>query len=135
MLLSEKKLMIACIIFAAAGIAALFAVARVSEPLQISVSDVGSSRNSAKVKISGFIDSVRIYEGYSAIRLAGIEAVEAVSFDSEHVRRLGLQRFNEVEAYGELRDYKGKNSLILTQIKVLNRSLAFNCSGDGSGSH
>lgn len=136
MIISERKLAIACIIGAAAGILALFILSSVLQPLQLPVSkasDLACSRaeNNAKVRISGFVDSVSVRDNYALITIAGSETMEAISFDSAQVSRLGLQRFQHVEVTGELRNYNGKPSLIVTKLKPINSS---QCScGEGNG--
>ncbi len=131
MLLSEKKLVTTSIICSVIGIAALLVIAAVAEPLQVSVSDVNkvSAKGSSnvKVRVVGFVDSVSIWENNAVIKIAAVEAVEAVSFDTSYVKSLNLKRFQEVEVSGELRQYKGKPSLIITKLRLLNDSLG--CGG------
>lgn len=128
--ITEEKLTIFCAIIAVAGIAAIFAIAAVSEPAEMSVFEAQGSTSGAKVKMHGFIDSAVIYENRAIISLGNIQAIEAVSFDTDYVKSLGLQRFKEVAVDGELREYQGKISLIISKVRQLNTSLG--C-GDGSG--
>lgn len=131
MLLSEQKIKVCCVILAAAGVAALLIIALVAEPVQLSVTEANlggrGSDSGQKVKVRGFVNSVDIAKSYAAIELGAIQTVEAVSFDSSYIKAFGLERFSEVEAIGELRQYKGKSSLIVTKLRILN--LSCGCSG------
>jgi len=126
MMLTEKKLTIICASVAVIGILTLFAISAIAEAPTITVSDAINANSNAKVKVRGFVDSVAVNNGRAVITLASLETVEAVSFDSGSVEKLGLQRFGEVEVQGELRQYKGKNSLIISKLKQLNSSLCEN---------
>ena len=128
MMLSERKLVVLCVACSAVGIVALFIVAYVAEPLQVSPSgatklDVRSGSN-VMVKVVGFVDSVVVKENYAVVKVAELETVEAVSFDSSYIKGLGLKRFQEVEVIGELRHYQGKNSLIISRLRLVsNRNM------------
>ncbi|MBI2143873.1 hypothetical protein HYU17_01825 [Candidatus Woesearchaeota archaeon] len=134
LVLSEKKLTAACAATALIGIASIFIISLLAEPLRLSPGEAarGSTGSSAsqKAKISGFVDSVDIKESHAVIGIAALEAVEAISFDTSYVKRLGLERFQEVEALGELRRYKGRESFVIAKIKLLNRNTSFCQSGD-----
>ena len=139
MIVSEKKVAVVCIIFAVIGIMALFIIASVSEPMQLSASEAAVMRqnngnNNQKVKIRGFVDSVDFNEGYAVVKIAELKMVDAVSFDSGYVRKLGLRRLQEVEITGEIRNYKGTNSVIVDKIKPLGSSCGCNGYGTGQGS-
>ncbi len=128
MLISEKSLIAACVACSIFGIAALFAISLFTEPQQISPSDAakisqfGSGGNS-KVKVVGFIDSVTIGKSSATVEVGALETVSAVSFDKDYIASLNLKRLQEVEVYGELREYKGQPSLIISKIKPHNSSL------------
>ena len=122
MIVTERKLVIFCVAFSLVGIAALFVVSVVMEPAQISVQEattLGSSASSSKVKVVGFVDSVTIGKSFATINLAAVQTMEATSFDTGYIDKLNLKRFQEVEVYGEMRQYKGKNTLIISQVKLL----------------
>ena len=131
MLVTERKLAIMSGICAVVGLAALFLVAAITELPLMSASEAaglstsqGSTQGSnAKVRVHGFVDSVTATKSYSAIKIAAVESVEAVSFDTGYIGSLGLKRFQEVEATGEFRNYNGKNSFIVTKIRPLNSSI------------
>ena len=138
MLVTERKLAIMSGICAVVGLAALFLVAAITELPLMSASEAaglstsqGSTQGSnAKVRVHGFVDSVTAAKSYSAIKIAAVESVEAVSFDTGYISSLGLKRFQEVEATGEFRSYNGKNSFIVTKIKLLNSSIpGITCGG------
>ena len=130
MMLSETKLVVLCVACSVLGIAALFIIASVSEPLQVSVQQAskldvtgsGTGTN-AKVKVVGFVDSVAIGPNSATLKIAELNEAEAVSFDTRYVAGLNLQRFQEVEVYGVLQNYKGRTSLIISRIKPRNNSL------------
>ena len=127
MLLSEKKLISICVALSIIGIAALFAVSLLTEPQQISpknvvrISQLGSGNN--KAKVAGFIDSVILGNSSATITVGALETISAVSFDRDYIASLNLRRFQEVEVYGELREYKGETLLIISKVKLRNSSL------------
>ncbi|MBI2550215.1 hypothetical protein HYV83_03470 [Candidatus Woesearchaeota archaeon] len=135
MLVTERKLAIMSGICAVVGLAVLFLVAAITELPLMSASEAaglstsqGSTQgntqgSNAKVRVHGFVDSVTATKSYSAIKIAAVESVEAVSFDTGYIGSLGLKRFQEVEATGEFRGYNGKNSFIVTKIRPLNGSM------------
>lgn len=134
MIVTEKKLIAACIIGAAAGIIALFALSSILQPSQLTVPEAlnlacSKAGNNAKVRISGFIESVSVRDNYALVTVAGSETIEAVSFDTSHVKKLGLERFQPVEITGELRNYNGKPSLIITKLRQVNGSYSCGCGG------
>ncbi len=132
MILSEQNIKACCVILAAVGVAALFVIASVAEPVQLSVTEARAADlggTAQKVKVRGFVNSVDIAKNYAAIELGAIQPVEAVSFDSSYIKELGLERFNEVEAVGELRQYKGKPSFVVNKLRILNSTLSCGCSG------
>ncbi|MBI2140815.1 hypothetical protein HYU16_00160 [Candidatus Woesearchaeota archaeon] len=122
--MSERKLVVLCITCSAIGIVALFVIASVAGPLQVSPSGAAKldarSGNSPMIKVAGFVDSVSIAESRAVVKIAELETVEAVSFDAGYIKGLGLKRFQEVEVFGELREYKGRASVIVAKIRVLN---------------
>ena len=125
MIVSEKKLVVACVIGATAGILVLFILSTILQPLQLPVSkalDMACSRteSNAKIRISGFIDSISVRDNYARITVSGSETIDAVSFDTTQVKNLGLKKFQYVEITGELRNYNGKPSLIITKLKPTN---------------
>ena len=135
MLVTERKLAIISGICSVIGIVALFLIAAVAEPLQISASDVtkasirgGDSSSNFKVEVTGFVDSVVVKENYAVVKVAAVEGIEAVSFDIGYIKGLGLGRFQEVEVFGELRQYKGKDSLIISRLRLINNSSISNIS-------
>lgn len=133
MMLSERKLVVLCLACSALGIVALFVIASVAEPLRVSPNEVdklgvSSSGNSVKVKVVGFVDSVVVKENYAVVKVAAVEGIEAVSFDTVYIKGLGLKRFQEVEVFGELRQYRGKDSLIISRLKLINSSNISNIS-------
>ena len=110
MIVSEKKLVVACVIGATAGILALFILSSILQPLQLPVSkasDLACSKteSNAKVRISGFINSVSVRDNYALITVSGSETMDAVSYDTAKIGKLGLKRFQHVEITGELRNY------------------------------
>jgi cytochrome c-type biogenesis protein CcmE len=121
MILSEKKLIISCVVFSVVGLIVLFVIAAVTEPAEISISDInnGEFRNNDKVRLKGFVESVRIFENNARIQIGAIKSVEAVSFDVGYVEELGLDRFQEVEVHGELRQYKGEPSLVIDKLVLV----------------
>ena len=125
MLVSEKRLAVACAIFAVAGIVALYAISLITSPAQMSVSNAmayGCSKmtmtTGQKMSVSGFIESVEMKDNYAVITIAGGETIEAVSFDSDKVMKMNLSRFQQVEITGELRSYKGRASLIISKLRA-----------------
>ena len=131
MILSEDKLIHACVIGATAGIFALFILSSIQQPVQLPVSkalDAACSKtgSNAKVRISGYIDTVTVRDNYALITVSGSETIDAVSFGT-HVNNPGLRRFQRVEITGELRNYNGKPSIIITKLKLINSS-QYNCS-------
>ncbi len=135
MIVTEKKLIAACIIGAAAGIIALFALSSILQPSQLTVPealDLACSKagNNAKVRISGFVDSVSVRDNYAMITVAGSETIEAVSFDTARIEKLRLERFQPVEITGELRNYNSKPSLIITKLRQVNSSYGCSCGGE-----
>ncbi|MBI2580729.1 hypothetical protein HYV85_02875 [Candidatus Woesearchaeota archaeon] len=137
MLLSERKLVVLCVACSAIGIVALFIIASVAEPLQVSPSDAAKldvrSGNSPMIKIVGFVDSVFITESHAVVKIAELETVEAVSFDASYIKGIGLKRLQEVEMFGELRQYKGKGSLIISRLRLINSSNIGSVSNIGCG--
>ena len=136
MLVSERNLVVFCVACSIIGIALLFAVSSFTEPVQISPSDVAgismlSGNGNSKLKIVGFVDSVAIGKSFATIKLAAIQTIDATSFDTSYVSGLRLKRFQEVEVYGELRNYKGQPSIIISKIKSHNSSSEI---GNGCGS-
>lgn len=128
MLITEKKLIAICVALSIIGIAALFAVSLLTEPKQISPQDAArtsqlGSGGGSKVKVAGFIDSVALGKSSATITLGALETISAVSFDREYIASLNLRRFQEVEVYGELREYKGQTSLIISKVKLRNSSM------------
>lgn len=126
MMLSERKLVVLCLACSALGIVVLFIIASVAEPLQVLPSEVAKldvrSGNNLMVKVAGFVDSVVVKENYAVVKVAELETVEAVSFDISYIKGLGLKRFQEVDVLGELRQYKGKDSLIISRLRLINSS-------------
>ena len=126
MLISEKSLVAACLAFSTLGIACLFAISLLTEPRQISPPDaarITQLGGSNKVKVAGFIDSVTLGSSFATINVGSIEKISAISFDKDYIASLSLKRFQEVEIYGELREYKGQASLIISKIKLHNGSM------------
>lgn len=117
MIITEKKLVMACAALSLIGIAALFVISTITEPPAISVFEASGS--TGKARISGILTSVQILEGRAEMKVAGYEAIHAVSFDNELVSKLGLHKFQEVEVTGELTQYKGTRSIIVSKIKPL----------------
>ena len=127
MILSEKKLVVACVIGATAGIIALFVLSLILQPLQLPVSkalDLACSKteSNSKARISGFVESITIRDNFALIKVSGSETIDAVSFDTALIGKLGLKRLQEVEITGELRNYNGKPSLIIAKLKPINSS-------------
>ncbi|MBI2176430.1 hypothetical protein HYU40_03740 [Candidatus Woesearchaeota archaeon] len=132
--MSEKKLVVACVIVAAAGIFTLLFLSSVLQPLQLPVSKASElacskTGNSEKVRILGFIDSVSIRSNHALITVSGSETIEAISFDTAQVKELGLKRFQRVEITGQLRNYNGKPSLVITKLRQVNGSYGCSCGG------
>ena len=132
MIVSEKKLVVACVIGATAGILVLFILSTILQPLQLPVSkalDMACSRteSNAKIRISGFIDSISVRDNYARITVSGSETIDAVSFDTTQVKNLGLKKFQYVEITGELRNYNGKPSLIISKLRQINSSHDCGC--------
>jgi len=128
MIISEKNLIAVCVACSMIGIAALFAVSLLTEPQQISPQDAArlsqlGSGGGSKAKVVGFIDSVSIGKSSATINVGALETISAVSFDVDYIASLDLRRFQEVEVYGELREYKGQASLIISKINLHNRSM------------
>ena len=123
MIVTERKLVIFCIACSIAGIAALFVASMAMEPAEVSVQDAAldsfASGSNSKVKVVGFVDSVAIGKSFATIKLGAVQTMEATSFDAGYIGELGLKRFQEVELYGEMRQYKGKNTLIISRVKLL----------------
>ena len=117
MIITEKKLIMACLAFSVIGIAILFMAGSVTEPPLISVTEaLGSTEN---VKISGILMSYEPKGSHVAMKIAGSEEIGAVSFETDKISRLGLQKFQEVEITGQVRQYKGSKSLIISKIRKL----------------
>ncbi len=135
MILSEKQLVVACIIGASTGILVLLVLSLtirpqnlpVSKASELSCSNAGSN---AKVSIRGFVDSVSVQDSYALITVAGSETISAVSFDSSQIRKLGLKKMQEIEVTGQLRNYNGKPSLVISKLRLVNSS--YGC-GEESG--
>lgn len=129
MILSEEKLMAACIGMSIAGVALLFLVGAVTElpPAEIPGT---AEMASGKARVTGLVMDYSDKGSYFALKLAGTGAIEAVSFDPEAARRMNIQRFQEIEATGEARQYKGKSSIIISRMRVLNSTI---CGGDLHG--
>ena len=122
MLISERKLMVFCVALSLIGIVAMLVASMVMEPAQISVQEattLGSYASNSKVKVVGFVDSVTIGKSFATINLGAVQTMEATSFDTGYIDKLNLKRFQEVEVYGEMRQYKGKNTLIISRVKLL----------------
>ena len=136
MLVSERNLVVFCVVCSIIGIAALFAVSLLTEPVQVSAAEAAKLSSSVsggnnKLKIVGFVDSVAIGKSFATIKLAAIQTIDATSFDTSYVSGLRLKRFQEVEVYGELRNYKGQPSIIISKVKPHNSSSEI---GNGCGS-
>lgn len=129
MIISEKRLLAACVALSIAGIVALFVMAAVAEPHLASVKEAGSGSPGGKVRVAGFVDSVRIWENHAVIKIAALESVDAVSFDPGYIEGLNLERFQEVEVSGELRSYKGENSLIVSKLRLRSGITGSKCGG------
>ena len=126
MIVTERKLVIFCIAFSLVGIAALFVVSVVMEPAEVTVQDAaafGSSASGGKVKVVGFVDSIAIGKSFATIKLGAVQTMEATSFDTGYIDGLNLKRFQEVQVYGEMRQYKGKNTLIISQVKLVGKDV------------
>lgn len=133
MILTERKLLFACAAGAAAGIIILFVLSSILQPAQLPVSnalDLACSKagNNAKVRISGFVDSVSVQDSYALITIAGSETIDAVSFDASQIRKLGLRRLQNIEVTGQLRNYNGKPSLVISKLRLVNGS--YGCGGE-----
>ncbi len=126
MMLSERKLIAASIAVSVIGIALLFLISSVMESPRASPAEA-AKKGSGKVTVSGFVMDYSDRGSYAAIELAGTETVEAVSFDAEAVRKLGLKRLQTVEVTGEIRQFNGRSSIVISRIKAANRS--FGCDG------
>lgn len=124
MIISEKGLIIFCMVISLIGIGALFAVSAVMEPVRVSVQEAANgialNGGTTDVKIAGFVNSVVIGRNFATVELAALQTVEATSFDTNYISNLNLKRFQEVEIYGEMRDYRGRQSFIVSKIKVQN---------------
>ena len=125
MIVTERKLVVFCIACSIAGIAALFVASMAMEPAEVSVQDAAldsfAGGSNSKVKVVGFVDSVAIGKSFATIKLGAVQTMEATSFDVGYIGGLGLKRFQEVELYGEMRQYKGKNTLIISHVKTLGK--------------
>ncbi len=135
MILSEKQLVAACVIGAAAGIFLLIILSFIIQPQNLPVSKASALacskiENNAKVRISGFVDSVSVHDNYALITIAGSETIDAVSFDTSQIKKLGLRRLQKVEVSGQLRNYNGKPSLVISKLRLINSS--YGC-GEESG--
>ncbi len=127
MILSEKQLVVACVIGAAAGIFILLILSFVIQPQNLPVSKATAlacsrSPDNAKISISGFIDAISVRDNYALITIAGSETIEAVSFDTSQIKKLGLRRLQKVEVSGQLRNYNGKPSLVISKLRLINSS-------------
>lgn len=133
MILSEKQLVVSCIIGAAAGILVLLVLSLVIQPQSLPVSKASGlacskAGSNAKVSISGFVDSVSVQDSYAIITVAGSETIGAVSFDASQVRKLGLRKMQKIEVTGQLRNYNGKPSLVISKLRLINSS--YGCGGE-----
>lgn len=127
MILSEKQLVVACVIGAATGIFVLLILSFVIQPQNLPVSKAAAlacskSQDNAKISISGFIDAVSVQDNYALITIAGSEKIDAVSFDTSQIKKLSLKRFQKVEVAGQLRSYNGKPSLVISKLRLINSS-------------
>ncbi|HIG98573.1 TPA: hypothetical protein HA231_04080 [Candidatus Woesearchaeota archaeon] len=122
MILSERQLMAVCITLSIVGIAVLFLISAVTEPPRAALADV-DEMSSGKVTVSGFVMDYSDKGNYAVLELAGTESTEAVSFDAESVRKLGLRKFQDVKITGDVRKFRGRSSIIISKIKTTNRSL------------
>lgn len=127
MIISEKRLIGASIAISVVGIALLFLMAAFMEPPHVEISQLEAS---GKVKISGFVLSMEDKGAYYVLKLGGTETVDAVSFDAGSVEKLGLERLQEVEVIGEVRQFRGESSIVISSINPLSR---INCSGGWDG--
>ena len=134
MILSERKLLFACVTGAAVGIIILFVLSSILQPLQLTVSEAealacSKASNNAKASITGFVDSVSIRSNHAVIKVAGYETIEAVSFDTELVKNLNLKRLSHVAVAGQLRNYEGRPSIIISKLRQINSSYGCGCGG------
>ena len=134
MILSERKLLFACVTGAAAGIIILFALSSILQPAQLTVAEAealacSKAPNNAKVSVTGFVEAVSIMGNHAVIKVAGYETIDAVSFDTELVKGLNLKRLSHVAVAGQLRNYEGRPSIIISKLRQVNGS--YNCSCGG----
>ena len=134
MILSERKLLFACVTGAAVGIIILFALSSILQPAQLTVAEAealacSKAQNNAKVSVTGFVEAVSIMGNHAVIKVAGYETIDAVSFDTELVKGLNLKRLSHVAVAGQLRNYEGRPSIIISKLRQVNGS--YNCSCGG----
>ena len=134
MILTERKLLFACVTCAAVGIIILFALSSILQPLQVTVSEAeglacSKASSNAKVSVTGFVEAVSIMDNHAVIKVAGYETIDAVSFDTELVKGLNLRRLSHVAVAGQLRNYEGRPSIIVSKLRQINGSYGCGCGG------
>ncbi len=125
---SEKNLVAACAAMSIVGIALLFLLASASQPPE--VQNLQDMKGSGKVRFSGIIMSVAVKGSHTDLRIAGLQQADAVSFDSMEIASLGLERFQAVEITGEVRQFNGANSIIISKIKNLGSLCNYTLEGE-----
>lgn len=130
MRLQEKTLTRLCVGTSLIGIALIFAISLIAEPPEI---DIAHARDFEKAKFSGVIMSVELKDSHVALKVAGHGAIDAVSFDAETVKNLGLQKFQEVEIVGEVRQFNERKTIIISKIKASGSACNSSWQGENHG--
>lgn len=120
--IGENRMLVAAVLCAITGLAALLFVASyVSAPISVSLSELQASEGK-DIVVKGYVSYIAYDKGRAVVYLHQIKAAKAVYFDVERLRKLNLTEGSLVEVTGEVRSYKGKPELIISDIRSYSRS-------------
>mgnify|MGYP001617085595 FL=1 len=115
--IGENRILVAAALCAITGLAALLFVASyVSEPISVSLTELPASEGN-DIVVKGYVSHIAYQKAHAVLYLQEIKAAKAVYFDVERLRKMNLTEGSLVEVTGEVRSYKGKPELVISQIR------------------
>lgn len=111
----EEKILLRISLFSSlSGLFVLFIILNFFTIGEKEISEISAEKEGNSVKIRGFVESVKNENGFAIIKVAEIKSVSALIFTSENI---SLEKNEEVEIIGKIREYKGKNEVVVERIR------------------
>jgi len=112
--MKDSTLLKTSLITSIVGVVALFFILQNTELEESRIVDLEEMNEDDEVKIIGVVESVKKRNNVTIISISQKEIVEGVIFEN-----IDIDKGNEIEVIGELKDYQGEKEVIIEKIKLI----------------